>query len=598
MAGRTRPGLWLLRLPRWMQRLWHWTLDGGPQVSALAYGALLALALTIQALPQFRYLDWKLYDLSMRLLRQVDQRPGAADVVVVGADEATFSAFDEPIALWHGRLGALIDAMADAKPRVLGFDVVLPAKSFEATVPGIDRQLMLPLLRTRDRLPLVIGQSVDDNFQPREIFAGFARMLPPDAVGSVVLCTDEDGVVRRTIPGLCGVGGDVPTLAERMAARLGAPPRGTGLIDYRVGAPLHAVSMVEVLRWHREGDVQRLRETFEGRAVLVGLVLPLEDRLQAPVPLFSDEPVNRRVPGVMLHAQILQSLLSEGYIKPLPPVFTLLLTAAACLLWFGLGWRKTLLYWTLLPLLAAVGVYGLWLGYTMSQASLLLAAQLAYSARRAVEYARHERRRELVEAAFAGHASPQLLEHVNLAAQAGAVLAPRTLPAAVLHVSTGPQAGAVPGGQGLLDLAPVLSSLQRAVERHGGMLDTLSGSQAVACFGVPLATGDAMRCALEAALQLKRELAEATAERVPLGVGIAWGEVQAGVVPVNHASPYLVWGACMEEAARLARQALAHADDSACPVLLSAEAAQRVGGHGLQPVEPENPQTVFRLSLE
>lgn len=555
-------------------------MSGGPRVDVGGYLVILALALALQAWPQFQYLDAKVYDHSLRLLRQFAPRPIAPDVAIVAADEASFEAFDEPLALWHRRLGQLVDAMGTARASVLGLDIILPARSFEAMAPGLDRELMGPLLAARGRLPVVLGQSLDAEMRPRPIFPGFARFVGEAGIGSAVLCMDDDGVVRRTFGDLCGTRTAGGGLAERMAARLGIAPHAAGLIDYRVGTGFTVVSLVQVLRWHESGDETRLRAAFEGRPVLVGLVLPLEDRLRASTPLFADEASNTRVPGVMLHAQILRTLLTPDRLRSLPGWGTAALTAAVCLLWFGYGWRKTLLYWTLFPLLALLGLAGLWLGYAMSQASLLVAAQLAYSARQALEARRFAHQRSQITRAFAGHVSPALLRRVQAedAAGAGSQVDAQVREAAVLQIDL------QLGETDTLDrLALPFELIRRAVQEHGGMLDRLQGRHATAFFGVPLPMPQPARAALAAvqalrtALQAQRVAAAASgAPLPPLALGIAVGAVRTGFVALEGARPYVVLGGCIEEAEDLARGASLQGH-AYVVAWLSPEAARRAG---------------------
>jgi len=320
-----------------MKLLKLWLIAGGPKVAALGYFSVLLAALALQSWPGFQYAEWKLYDQSLKILRSVTHQPVANDVVIIAADEASFRAFDEPFALWHKRLGALVDAMNAAQPAVVGMDIVLPAKSFDSVVPGIDRELMVPLLRARGKLNLVVAQTLDDNLQPRPIFPGFVALIGQQQLASGLVCFDEDSVVRRVMSAQCGdaSAGAHRGLAQRMAAILKAPERGTGLIDFRTGDPFSTISMSQVLMWQAEGNTQKLRETFGGKAVLVGVVLPLEDRLRVPVALYAAEPGNTRIPGVMLHAQILRSIMNNGYIQVVPRWFISAFTALACLCWCG-----------------------------------------------------------------------------------------------------------------------------------------------------------------------------------------------------------------------------------------------------------------------
>jgi len=199
-----------------------WLIAGGTRVDLIGYAVVLALALGIQQTSGFQYAEWKLYDQSLRALRSLSQAEVANDVVIIAADEASFAAFDEPFALWHRRLGALVEALQAAGPAVVGLDIVLPAKSFDAVVPGIDRALMAPLLNARGQLRLVVAQTLDEQLRPRAIFPGYVALLGADNLASALLCYDEDSVVRRAMLAECGDTAQ-PGLAARMAGVLGVP---------------------------------------------------------------------------------------------------------------------------------------------------------------------------------------------------------------------------------------------------------------------------------------------------------------------------------------------------------------------------------------
>ena len=568
-----------------------WLIAGSPEVSILGYVFVLLLALAVQTWPGFQYAEWKLYDESLKVLRHMTHQPVSNDVIIIAADEESFSAFDEPFALWHKRLGALIDAMVIAQPAVIGLDIVLPAKSFEAVIPGIDRELMLPLLKARGKLKLVVAQTIDDDLRPRPIFPGFVALLGPQQLASALFCFDEDSVVRRVMSAHCGGSGDHQGLAERMAATLGAPSRGHGLIDFRTGDPFPTISMAQVLRWQAQGNVQKLRETFGGKPVLVGVVLPLEDRLRIPIALSAAEPGNTRVPGVMLHGQILRSLLNHGYIKTVPHWFVAALTALVCLCWFGYGFKKNLVYWTLFAMLPAIGLYALWLGYALSPAALLVSAKLAYVSRQGLEAMRLSHQRSRLTQAFVGHVNPRLLQRVLASDLNNGVseLAPQRQQATVMWVQI-PEHNPVltddPPEMALRALSLYFEAVQQAVQRTGGMVDRFQGTAVLAYFGAPLPLRNAPRAALEAALAITRSHAVwGTAvsrgnEALPrLSIGIATGPVITGQAPMERSSPFVVVGEPVDHAVWLATQAAS--GDSPTQVLVSAATAVAVNDSGL-----------------
>jgi adenylate cyclase len=595
-----------------------WLIAGGPKVGVLGYAAVVIAALAIQSWPGFQYAEWKLYDQSLKLLRSMTHQPVVNDVVIIAADEESFRAFDEPFALWHKRLGALVDAMVVAQPAVVGLDIVLPAKSFDSVVPGIDRELLAPLLRARGKLKLVVGQTLDDDLRPRAIFPGFVALIGAGQLASAVVCFDEDSVVRRVLAAQCseGVKGEKNAadagqqgLAERMASLLGAPDRGQGLIDFRTGEAFTTISMAQVLRWQAEGNTAKLQQTFGGKPVLVGVVLPLEDRLRVPVAIFAAEPRNTRVPGVMLHAQILRSILNHGYLKTVPRWLVSALTALVCLCWFGYGFKKNLAYWTLFAMLPAIGLYALWLGYALSPAALLLSAKLAYVARQGLEAMRLSHQRTRLTQAFAGHVNPRLLQRVLASdqSQGAGELSPRRQQATVMWVQIPEDNPALTAGQpefALKSLSHFFDAVQQAVQRSGGMVDRFQGTGVLAYFGAPLPLRNPARAALESALAITRShpvwgkaVAADGGDLPRLSIGIATGLVVTGQAPMKNSSPFVMVGEALEKAVRLA--AFASTGPHLAQVLISEQAAAAVGYTGLQRLALPGPahQDVYALNV-
>ena len=83
-------------------------------------------------------LELKLLDNLHQMLAKRFPKAVKTPVVIVGIDDATMHSFPEPLALWHAHLGKFFKAMAAAKPSVVGVDLVLPSRSFDAIVPGLD----------------------------------------------------------------------------------------------------------------------------------------------------------------------------------------------------------------------------------------------------------------------------------------------------------------------------------------------------------------------------------------------------------------------------------------------------------------------------
>jgi len=248
-----------------------------------------------------------------------------------------------------------------------------------------------------------------------------------------------------------------------------------------------------------------------------------------------------------------------------------------------------LFYWALFPLLALLGLVGLWLGHAMSMASLLVAAQLAYSARQALEARRFSHQRAQITRAFAGHVSPALLRRVQSGdtAVAGSWIEARGRSAAVMHIEVH-----LEDAEPLERLAKPFDVIRRAVQAHGGMVDRLHGCQATAVFGVPLPMDEPARAALAAARALHGD------DLPRLAVGIAVGAVRTGFVELDGASPYVILGRCIDEAKELA-VAAARQDAGMLVVRVSPDAVRQLSSGPLPiPFRPALDGSAYHMMLE
>ena len=264
----------------------------------LGLGLCLSVALLLDLFQVGAQLSRTLLDRQFTQMQQDDVHRLPNDVVIVGIDEDATKALKEPFALWHPHLGKFLDAMAIAKPSVLGLDIALPERSYQFLIPQYDQSLLQGLQKLKSQTPLVLAQMLDDSGAFRPVHAPYVAAAGADALASVVVCADDDGVVRRFDPNRCTVNAQGSMLVEKMAAHLGKANTGTGLVDFSAGDKFDYVPFLKVLEWQQQGDTGHLTSTFGGKPVLLGVVSRLGDRVRAPVPLAEWDPFKLRVPGV------------------------------------------------------------------------------------------------------------------------------------------------------------------------------------------------------------------------------------------------------------------------------------------------------------
>ena len=343
---------------------------------------VLLLAAAGSLLGWTQRLDLKLLDLQFGVLRAVAPRLPAPEVVIVGIDEETLRQFPEPLALWHGHLARFLHAMVLAGPSAVGVDVLLPERSYDAFMPGVDQTLLRAIIQARRALPVVFAISVDSAGRPSGILPSFAAAAGEAGLGYALFPVDGDGVVRRFTEQLVDGESVTPTLTGQMLRRLNARSGG-GYIDFTQGEPFDYIPLQRVLAWESSQDLAALKRAFAGKPVMLGFIVPFTDRQLAPAPLMAAEPDSANVPGVALHAQTLRNALGGGLIAQVPAAVSLLLCAAAAALWFvSLRAAYALLLWfALAAALLAASTWLLRLGWLLPVITPLIAAAMALGAR-------------------------------------------------------------------------------------------------------------------------------------------------------------------------------------------------------------------------
>lgn len=552
-------------------------------IRRMGFAVPLILGLALPFAPLVERADLGVIDLQFAALRSVFPR-SAPEVVVVGIDEATVAELPEPIALWHAHLGAFLKAVTEGRARAVGLDVILPERSFNAVKPGLDGTLLEGLLAARGRVPVILGQTIEADGRPRHIFAPFLSLAGREAQGYVLIRPDADGVVRQFHPALGMTDGEEYTLVERMADRLGIDAK-EGLINFAVGAPLDYIPLRSVLAWLETSDTQSLLRTFAGRPVLLGTVLPFEDQHRVPVPLAAWQPDSLNVPGVLVHAQALRSLLGPGLIQPVPWPAAAALTALATLLWFV---GHTLWIALLAASAYAAAILGLatWLlygGYWLPVTAIIVTAVLAAMGRLGWESAEQLAERWRLRRSFERYVSPQVMDEI-LEGRIEPGMAGRRRDVCVLFSDIRgftERSEAMAPEEVIALLNRYFDEMAAAVHDHAGTVDKFIGDGLMAFFGAPKSLDNPSRAAFAAAqnmLQrldaLNRTLAAEGIPAIRIGVGLNSGEAVLGHVGSRVRFDYTAIGDVVNLASRL--EGLTKA--TGYPVLCSARVVQALGG--------------------
>lgn len=557
---------------------------------AVRFTAILILCAGIAASGLTERIDLALLDLEFKLLRRWLPRPKEEemrprDVVIVGIDERSTEAFPEPIALWHRHLSRFLAAMAQAEPAAVGIDVVLPERSYDSVLPGADMLLTRSIAEARRAYPLVLALTVGPDGKTREIHRPFLAAAGPDGAGHALFPLDSDGAIRRFDEQSGFVG--------QMARRLRAEPR-VGYIDFSRGSRFDYLKFHEVLAWPRE----ELQKHFRGKPVLLGVTLPFTDDHDAPVQLAAWDTGSPRVPGVVLHAQALRTLLSDAPIQAVPKTVVVLAAAAAALLWF-------------LPATVAgiavvvVFLISVWLlahGWYFPVAAFAAAALVPVALDMLTKLA--ERRR--LRASFKGYVSPAVMQEILAGHIRPDLAGVRRFVCVMFADIRGYTSRA-----SQMRPEEVIRFLNRYFERvvalihaRGGTVVSIMGDGIMAVFGTPKPLDNPCREAFETGREMLAFVAELNASLaaegqapIDIGIGLNAGEALVGHVGSPDRHEYSAIGDVTNVASRLQSLTKEHG----YRLLLSAAVAEflqrsDLAPLGAAPVKGHSPVELFGYS--
>ncbi|MFC1614373.1 CHASE2 domain-containing protein [Gemmatimonadota bacterium] len=395
-------------------------------------GLVLTLVLVIAQYGPFNYSDNRLLDLAFKIR---GPRPAQENLVILGLDEESFRNVDAPLSLWSGKFAGVLDCLARAETRVVGFDLI-QSNSFETYIAEDNQQLLevIDEISTDGRMGLVFAYLPEKNLYPFEELSYLLAEF--NGLGYSNLTLDDDKIVRRhelfalnednLIPSfpllVCAkYMGEKPEkiIEKHLYAATGNPsiklPK-TVLINFcGPGRTIPRFSFASVLSRMEKGDQAFFRKHFSGKIVLIGL-----DTTGDMVSVSYSGNWNQSVlmPGVEIHANTINTILSGETIREISPfVFggTLFLLAAVLLcvvfarisMGRGIGLSIALVV-LLLIAWKALFAHNLFLGISAPLALILLAPLASYSYRFLVEDRDKRRLRKI----FRTYVNEQVLEEL------------------------------------------------------------------------------------------------------------------------------------------------------------------------------------------
>ena len=533
---------------------------------------------------------------------------GASPAVVVALDEETFNTppFEgTPSVTWTREIAQVLNALIDGGAKVVGFDIVFPTsieqsamrfgdETLGARVRGFDREYLRALSIGARAGKVVLGQ-VQHQARPilpsqgQRAAVGFGRNIR-----ALNAHTDPDDVIRRVPLSLLVDGEPTPSMSVEIAARTtgNASPlkiSSSGVIpntialNFAGGADdIPTYSFSDLRACAESGNKDFFRRHFDGKAVLVGTVLDIEDRkitskrfatapegayaerCVLPPPASGHKFTRDSIAGVYIHATAVNNIVRGDtlveFSSALTAALSFVMAALAALVALALG-----------PATATVGFLGLaltWVAgatvafrqaYALPLIEPVLAGLGALGAMIGYRFVIADRGKRLLRQSFSLYLPPALIEKMMTSNKPPALggeirnvtvyfsdiedfssLSERTDPADLVRA-----------------MNEYLSAMTDIVERHGGFVDKYIGDAIVAVFGAPLDDPDHATNAVHAALECAAQLGRLGLIRVVFGstvrqrIGLNSGEAIVGNIGSRRRFNYTVMGDTVNLASRL-----------------------------------------------
>ena len=524
---------------------------------------LTAIAAIFSQSSWVQWLDRKILDRQFQLARYLAPPQDTDPVVLIGIDEQTYQTFPEPFALWHQHLADLFVALAQAKISVLGIDIALPERSFNHVIAGIDQQLLRGILQLKRSAPLVLGITVDQSGQLKKIYPPFLSVAGKEGKGVVLWKKDIDHIVRQYQDSFFSGTQQIYALVGQMARHLGKTVPAHGWINYARGTKISYIPMQQVIQWYQQKNIRQLQRYFYHKAVILGTVLPFEDRHLQPLNLLQWEQNNHNlVPGVTIHVQALRNMVTGQLIQDTPaPLFWLLLLILALLFWLRLSLTFSISLALVLSLVLLTLQYQLLRhNLYMPISALIILLLLSLATPHILDFYAKIQERQTLRKAFAGYVSPNVMQEILSGELKPGIHGERHYISVLfsdIRSFTTISEKLTPE-QVIRFLNIYLAAMSDAIQTHQGTVDKFIGDGIMAFFGAPKKLDNPAVFAFAAAKQkllnlqqVNEQIREWNMPQLRIGIGLHIGDAVVGNIGSEQRNEYTAIGDVVNTASRL-----------------------------------------------
>lgn len=555
--------------------------------------------------------------LRWRLLGNIHS-PGSSPSVVIAIDEESYRTppfANSPNLTWTREIGRVVDSVIEGGAKVVGFDVIFPTSIEQAEVPfgegtlgervrGFDRDFLRSLATGARAGKLVLGQvqHQSDPIRPspgQRIAVGQQRNIR-----ALNAYSDNDEVIRRLPLSFVIDGEQSPSMAVELAARAqnAVPEFGNnGLLSiagYQIpsttpntmtlnfaggGGDIPTFSLADLRACAEKDDLEFFRRHFNGKVVLVGTVLDVEDRkitskryatgieggLQErcalPQKTGAAQFSRNTIAGVYIHATAINNIIQRDALSELGQSGRGLISLIFAVIAAIIALRFT-------PIVSAAGFVALAAAWTvgatlaMQYATVLplfeplMAGFAALIVMTGYRFIVTDKDKRLLRKSFALYLAPQLIDKMMESS------APPSLGGELRTVTIffSDIAGFTELSERMkpTDLVAMmnayLSEMTTIIESHQGFVDKYVGDAIVAVFGAPLDDPEHAKNAVLAAMACRKRLQELNDDpaalygnRLHQRIGLHTGEALVGNIGSQRRFNYTVIGDAVNLASRL-----------------------------------------------
>ncbi len=532
-------------------------------------GAFTALALGLS--PMGEALQEKTLDL-MFGLRSMTAPPPPTDIVLVGMGDNTFQddKFRKPFILWHNDIATLIIELQKAGAKVIALDFLLPDVMFDDYIPGYSTVWLRAFLAARMAGTPVIAGYMDLGDSLLIPHKNYLQILGPHNVGYYNLTSDNDGFIRRQFLWLEGKKHTKSSsfsmaVFNAMGEDASRLPREIR-INYRPETPHFTLyELAAVMRKIESGQTEFMKTAFAGKVVFIGS-MDIRNQDRHPTPLFSvSKRKGKNMPGVLIQAQILASMLDDVRFSELPLLsvlainLVLSLLVGTAVLW---GHRKLTLVW--IPLFVGsytVLCYHAFLNYTIlpvvaGNASILCGHVFATVGRDGILNAEQRKLKQVFQRYLPKQVANSLIEQNDADFFKGET---RELCILFADIRSFTRYSEVrPPDEIVRRLNEYFEAMAIEIDNNGGIVDKFIGDGILAFFGVlddttnPSVNGTRAACGMQRALKRLNSVWQQREEQpFAIGIGLHTGEVMVGNIGSSYKAEFTVIGDAVNLASRL-----------------------------------------------